>query len=346
MYIEVDEDFPSHPKSVRLCSALGNPIAWAYMIKLWAWARKYQKDGDLSAYEPAEIESAIGWIGESGRLFAAAVRAGFIDDGDGIRALHNWMVRSGGGIKRAEDEAIRKRLWRLHKTGKCDRETCAACAAEGNGADSGDADASPSASRPRDVRVNETRQSADGSHQDKTSQGQSRQDPDPISLPFERSGSDPAGARSNSNAALTPFHQRPRVILGACTPAFLAVFDRYPRKDAKQEAAQVFQEIAASYPGGEAALSAAILASFDGGMLEREPYRGPNRTRPFLDKVLATRRWEDPPSAPDDAEPAKPAKPWLAAEKAEDQRKARERMEARGALEELNRKLAGGKAAS
>ena len=67
------------------------------------------------------------------------------------------------------------------------------------------------------------------------------------------------------------------------------------------ESAQIFAELADEYPGGEAALSAAILAAFDAGMLKRHPYHGPNATRPCLDAVLANRRWEDPPSAPDDA---------------------------------------------
>lgn len=152
-------------------------------------------------------------------------------------------------------------------------------------------------------------------------------------------------ARSNDNARLTPYHERPRVFLAACTPAFLAVFDRYPRKDAKQEAAQVFQELAADYPGGETALSAAIVAAFDAGMLDRHPYRGENRTRPFLDKVLAARRWEDPPSAPDDAEPHR-LKPGEAAAHDKRQRELRERMEARAAREQLERQLSGGKVAA
>ncbi len=124
-------------------------------------------------------------------------------------------------------------------------------------------------------------------------------DPSVLSLSSLR-GSESDQTRSNGSANLGPFRERPRVAaVGACTPAFLAVFDRYPRKDAKQDAAQVFQELAEDYPGGQDALSAAILAAFDAGMLKRHPYNGPNHTRPFLDKVLARRRWEDPESAPD-----------------------------------------------
>lgn len=154
-----------------------------------------------------------------------------------------------------------------------------------------------------------------------------------------------AGARSNESATLGPRHERARVFLGACTPDFLAVYDRYPRKEGKQDAAQVFQEVAEAYPGGEAALSAAILAAFDAGMLSRAPYHGPNKTRPMLDKVLANRRWEDPPSAPDDVEPTKPAvKPWLAAEKAGERERASDRAQQRIAQAEMDRLMAGEKA--
>ncbi len=94
--------------------------------------------------------------------------------------------------------------------------------------------------------------------------------------------------------------------LGAKTLAFKAVFERYPRKDAENRAAGAFQEIAHEYPGGEDALSQAILAAFDRGILKRAPYFGPNDKRPYLETFLAERRWEDPASAPDDKPAAKP----------------------------------------
>jgi hypothetical protein len=97
-------------------------------------------------------------------------------------------------------------------------------------------------------------------------------------------------------------HERPRVFLAACTPAFLSVYDRYPRKEGKQPAAQAFQEIAEHYHGGEVALANAVLLAFDAGMLRRAPYSGPNKTRPMLDRFLTERRWEDAVSAPDDAD--------------------------------------------
>src|SRR6185437_10603201 len=76
-------------------------------------------------------------------------------------------------------------------------------------------------------------------------------------------GSDPGGGGEGEGCLeerIFPVRPpRPFAHVGAATPAFLSVFDRYPRKDAKAEAAQSFQELAADYPGGEDALAAAIL---------------------------------------------------------------------------------------
>jgi hypothetical protein len=316
MYLEVDEDFPSHPKSVRLCSSLMNPIGWAYMIKLWSWARKYQKDGDLAAYEPSEIEYAVGWAIADGKFYAAAVRVGFIDevkDSSGAvttRCLHNWMKRSGAGIKKAEDEAARKRVFRLHKSGNCDKATCQLClseAGEATGERTGDKRQQPSDGRPEDAaRTVEAGQesSEDGSSQGKTRPVKSRSGS--VSFPpLSSASSGQTHAKSNpcadGPAILPPRIRHPIARVGTLTPAFLAVFERYPRGDKRMEASQIFAELADEYPGGEAALSVAILAAFDAGMLKRHPYHGPNATRPCFDTVLAERRWEDPPSAPDDA---------------------------------------------
>lgn len=131
------------------------------------------------------------------------------------------------------------------------------------------------------------------------------------------SDSDPAGARSNGRARTIttevappppPFSIPRRAFphVGGATPAFLAVFERYPRKDKRMEAAQVFAQLAETWPGGEQALSESILAAFDAGMLKRHPYAGPNATRPCFDRMLAERRWLDPASAPDNEPP--PAK--------------------------------------
>lgn len=93
-----------------------------------------------------------------------------------------------------------------------------------------------------------------------------------------------------------------RVYTAAKTIQFLDVFNRYPRRDKKEAAAQIWQELAEDYPGGEDALRDAILARFSAGMLAKRPYSGPHGTRPCFDTFLAERRWEDPESDPDPQE--------------------------------------------
>lgn len=138
----------------------------------------------------------------------------------------------------------------------------------------------------------------------------------PSGLGSVSSGSDRSGSLSNPDgdsdqdpdraqvglpeAPYTP--PRPPIRVDSFAAATSAHFDRvymaYPRRDARKRAGEAFWLLAQTHPGGEAALADEILAAFP-SMLKRHPYNGPNATRPFLDKVLAERRWEDPESAPD-----------------------------------------------
>lgn len=118
MNIDTDEDFPEHPKTVRFCALMGNPLAWGYIWKLWRWCAKFQPDGDLADYTPAELELHVGWSAMDGRFFDAAVRAGFVDvDHLGRASVHNWMRRMGAGLMRMEIDRVRKAIDRARKAG-------------------------------------------------------------------------------------------------------------------------------------------------------------------------------------------------------------------------------------
>jgi hypothetical protein len=113
MWLEVDEDLPEHPKSLRLCAALMNPLGWAYVIKLWRWCCKYAPDGDLTEFGAEEIEYGLGWTLDAGKLYAALKTARFIEDTEDGRVLvHDWMEHQGRAIKKMEKDAKRKRLSR------------------------------------------------------------------------------------------------------------------------------------------------------------------------------------------------------------------------------------------
>ncbi len=114
-----------------------------------------------------------------------------------------------------------------------------------------------------------------------------RRDPDPAGAPAHVAIYDP---RIPPQGKEVP--PRRTVHLGAATQAFLAVYEAYPNPEAKQKAAQTFQEIAEEY-GGEDALSAMLLALFKRGWLKRRPYNGPLSRVPYLATVLEERRFED-----------------------------------------------------
>lgn len=113
MWLEVDEDLPEHPKSLRLCAALMNPLGWAYVIKLWRWCVKFAPSGDLTGYGAEEIEYGLGWTLDGGKLYAALKNARFIEDtADGRVVVHDWMEHQGRALKKMEKDAKRKRISR------------------------------------------------------------------------------------------------------------------------------------------------------------------------------------------------------------------------------------------
>lgn len=119
MYLEIDEGFDSHPKTVRLCRVLGDVNAGQYLIRIWAWACRSSPDGDLSGMESADIEAIARYAPGDGKLFAALTDrwspkfGPWVDiPGDGAMRLHGWDERQGAAIKRMEKHAERMREYR------------------------------------------------------------------------------------------------------------------------------------------------------------------------------------------------------------------------------------------
>lgn len=121
MYLEIDEGFIAHRKTLRLCGMMQDPNAFAYMLRLWSWATRGSPKGELRGMDPADIEIVVQYRLMDGKCFRAMVTAGFINtDADGMPTeIHNWMKRTGGAIARMAAEADRKRVYRLHRDKKC-----------------------------------------------------------------------------------------------------------------------------------------------------------------------------------------------------------------------------------
>ncbi|HET8669468.1 MAG TPA: hypothetical protein VFM05_02235 [Candidatus Saccharimonadales bacterium] len=101
-YVSLSVGFSRHPKVKRFRALCGLERSEIFLIRLWEWAAEYAVDGDLSGYQPTEIESELGWASTSGTLFSLLVTSGFLDrSDDGSRVtIHNWLLpgRSGYGI--------------------------------------------------------------------------------------------------------------------------------------------------------------------------------------------------------------------------------------------------------
>jgi len=94
-YLNLDPDYFAHPKTVRLCGLLG-PEAGVYPLKLWAYCAKFHPiNADLSTYSKEEIESAIGWRGEAGKLVDSLVRVGMLEVCDEHFCVHDWKEHQG-----------------------------------------------------------------------------------------------------------------------------------------------------------------------------------------------------------------------------------------------------------
>jgi hypothetical protein len=132
VYLEIDEGFATHRKTLRFCALMMDHNAFAYVLRLWTWACRSAPDGDLSGMEAMDIEIAVQYRHNDGKCYTALVKAGFIDeDVQGTPSrLHKWMERTGGAIRKMADEAARKKAWRdAHGGQKCTgKDKCQVCA--------------------------------------------------------------------------------------------------------------------------------------------------------------------------------------------------------------------------
>lgn len=130
MYLEIDEGFISHRKTLRFCGLMQDQNAFAYLLRLWSWATRSAPDGKLTGMDPMDLEIAVQYRLMDGKCFRAMVAAGFVDtDADGNPTeIHNWGSRTGGSIARMVDNAERKKAIRLHRDGKCGgSDECKVC---------------------------------------------------------------------------------------------------------------------------------------------------------------------------------------------------------------------------
>ena len=94
-YLNVDLDYPTHPKTLRLSGILG-PGAEVYPLRLWSHTGKYHaEDGRLDGYTIQEISACCGWTGDSDTFISAMVRVAFLEGVEGAYRVHAWLEHQG-----------------------------------------------------------------------------------------------------------------------------------------------------------------------------------------------------------------------------------------------------------
>jgi len=110
-YLNLDLDYFSHPKVMRLVGLLGHQHV-AIPIRLWCYVAKYHcATGMLEAYSVNELESVMNWTGEPGQLVEALTKIKFIDKIKNGYKIHDWMEHAGhlSAFKKRAKTAAKKR---------------------------------------------------------------------------------------------------------------------------------------------------------------------------------------------------------------------------------------------
>jgi hypothetical protein len=120
-WIESHQELRQHPKVIKTARALG--VSKAAMIGhlhcLWWWALDYAQDGNLSAFDAADIAEAADWEGDAqvfvDALFVSARignKPGLLEIIDGDLCIHDWWDYAGKLIDKRKTDAERKRQGR------------------------------------------------------------------------------------------------------------------------------------------------------------------------------------------------------------------------------------------
>lgn len=114
-YLNLDLDYFTHPKTIRLIGLLGRGAA-ELPIRLWSYCGKYHcESGNLAGHSAQEIEALVGWWGPSGKMVEAMIAVGFLKETEGGFKIHDWLDHAGhlSAFKKRAKTAAKKR-WKAY----------------------------------------------------------------------------------------------------------------------------------------------------------------------------------------------------------------------------------------
>lgn len=118
-WIESHSELRDHPKSKRMKRKLriSEHETVGLLHYFWYWALEFAPDGDITNLSDEDIADGCRFTGEPEEFVSALIHAGFVDEIDGFRIIHDWFKHAGKLIAWRQKEAERARVNR-EKNGK------------------------------------------------------------------------------------------------------------------------------------------------------------------------------------------------------------------------------------
>jgi hypothetical protein len=121
-WFRVDGGFSQHPKTLALCDALKEPLADAYVVRLWSWVHCYAPTGHVLSRVTGALEAALRWQGAPGLLITTMTEVGFLDPvSDGL-LVHDWADYQAVFAEKAKRNAALKRQKRKRRHASVTRD--------------------------------------------------------------------------------------------------------------------------------------------------------------------------------------------------------------------------------
>jgi hypothetical protein len=108
-WFELDTDFADGPKIAALCSRLREPLADAYVARIYAYCYRHARDRFDVGVASDTIEGAARWRGRRGVLFDALMAVGILERDNSKTIVHGVEERLGPHLSKRISDAIRQR---------------------------------------------------------------------------------------------------------------------------------------------------------------------------------------------------------------------------------------------
>ena len=117
-WIESHQSLGTHRKLLALCEELRLPdyAAIGMLHCLWWWALDNAPQGDLAGIYDRNLAGVSHWSGKPEAWRRALVSAGWPDEQDGRRTIHDWQDYAGKLIEKRGANAARQRRFRQMKS--------------------------------------------------------------------------------------------------------------------------------------------------------------------------------------------------------------------------------------